>query len=119
MLSENLELRSKVLRLEKELDNNNTHRIADHALEVKAKLEAQLLVFSSLLEGLGTEPPRKRHSPSPRRVAHPKPSPSLTSPARRLRNVARDMEALALQEARLPPIPEHKPFPREPRITLK
>jgi N-acetyl-beta-hexosaminidase len=119
MLTENLELRSYIIRLEKEAESNNTHRIADHALEVKAKLEAQLSIFSSLLEGLGAEPPRKRHSPSPRSEAKPKSSPTLASPARRLRNVARDIEARASQEARLPAIPEYKPYPREPRATLK
>ncbi|OIW27511.1 hypothetical protein CONLIGDRAFT_435090 [Coniochaeta ligniaria NRRL 30616] len=117
MLSENLELRSQVLHLENEIETGNTHRIADHALEVKAKLEAQLSIFSSLLEGLGTEPPRKRHSPSSRRVAKAKLSPSLASPARRLR-IARDAEAMALQEGRLPAIPEYKPYPRESRATL-
>ena len=118
MLSENLELRSQILHLENEIDTGNTHRIADHALEVKAKLEAQLGIFASLLEGLGTEPPRKRHSPSTRRLSKSKPSISMASPARRLR-VLRDAEAMALEEGRLPVIPEHKPFPREPRATLK
>jgi hypothetical protein len=118
MLSENLELRSQVLHLENEIETGSTHRIADHALEVKAKLETQLSIFSSLLEGLGTEPPKKRHTPSTRRIAKAKPSPSLSSPARRLR-IARDAEAMALQEGRLPAIPEHKPYLREPRATLK
>jgi hypothetical protein len=118
MLSENLELRSQILHLENEIETSNTHRIADHALEIKAKLEAQLSIFSSLLEGLGTEPPRKRHTPSTRRKSNAKPAASLASPARRLR-IARDADAMAEQEGRLPVIPEHKPYPREPRATLK
>lgn len=116
MLSENLELRSEILQLENEAERNASQRIADHALDVKAKLEEQLSIFSTLLEGLGTEPPRKRHAPDGRRLAKAKPSSVLTSPARRLRNVARDMEAEALQEGRLPPIPENRSYPR---ATLK
>ncbi len=43
LLSENLDLRGQVMRLEKDLEDNSTQRIADHALEIKAKLEAQLI----------------------------------------------------------------------------
>lgn len=119
MLSENLELRSHVLRLERDIELNSSQRIADHALEVKARLEAQLSIFNTILEGLGSEPPRKRRSPETRKLAKPKSSPGLASPARRLRNVARDAEAAAMQEGRLPAIPENRSFPREARATLK
>jgi hypothetical protein len=118
MLSENLELRSQILHLENELETSHTHRIADHALDVKAKLEAQLSIFSALLEGLGTEPPRKRHSPSTREGTKSNTTSSTSSPARRLR-IARDAAAMAQQEGRLPAIPEYKPYQREPRATLK
>lgn len=116
MLSENLELRSEILRLENDIERNSSQRIADHALEVRAKLQEQLDIFNVLLEGLGTEPPRKRHAPDGRRLAKAKPGSAFASPARRLRNVAHDTEALALQEHRLPPIPENRSYPR---ATLK
>lgn len=113
MLSENLELRSHIMRLEMELEDNRPQRIADHALEIKAKLEAQLVEWGSLLAGLGLEPPMKRHSPRGRKIAKPRSSLTRRSPPqRRLRDVAKDAEALALEEGRLPTIMENKSYPR-------
>lgn len=121
MLSENLQLRSQVLHLENKLETSSTHRMADHALEVKLQLQEQLSIVSCLLEGLGTQPPRKRQTPSERRMSKAGTSPILAgvSPARRRRDIARDAEASKLQELRLPPIPEFKPYLKEPRATLK
>lgn len=97
MLSENLELRSRILELEKQVEDNEARRIADHALAIKAKLEAQLTEWGSLLSGLGLEPPMKRHSPRIRKsinkrmsFAAGRPSPSQ----RRLRDIAREIEEL-------------------------
>ena len=116
LLSENLDLRGQVARLEKELEDSSAQRIADHALDIKAKLEAQLIEWGSLLAGLGLEPPMKRHSPLRRRISKPRPSLGR-SPARKpLRNTARDAEALAAEEGRLPSIPENRLYPRQ---TLK
>ncbi|KAK2591085.1 hypothetical protein QQS21_011218 [Conoideocrella luteorostrata] len=106
MLSENLELRGRILELEKQVEDNESRRIADHALAIKAKLEAQLSEWGSLLSGLGLEPPMKRHSPRIRKnvkqrmsfSAINRPSPSQ----RRLRDIARDIEELgSISEARL------------------
>ncbi|TWU74074.1 hypothetical protein ED733_004130 [Metarhizium rileyi] len=104
MLSENLELRSRILELERQVEDNETRRIADHALAIKAKLEAQLTEWGTLLSGLGLEPPMKRHSPRIRKsikqrmsFVSGRPSPSQ----RRLREVARDIEELGhISEAR-------------------
>ncbi|KAH8899546.1 hypothetical protein GQ53DRAFT_315182 [Thozetella sp. PMI_491] len=114
LLSENLDLRGQVLRLEKEVQDNRARRVADHALEVKAKLEEQLLELSSTLAGLGLEPPRKRYSsPTRRKIAQPRKSPAATSPPRRRgRDLPMDSEALAFREGRLPPILEAKSYPR-------
>lgn len=112
LLSENLELRARILRLEKQVQDNNAQRIADHALEIKAKLEAQLSDFASLLCGLGTEPPSKRHSPDSRRIANPRQSMIRSPPQRKRRETAAEAEALAEQEGRLPPIYENKTYPR-------
>jgi hypothetical protein len=97
MLSENLELRSRILELEKQVEDNEARRIADHALVIKAKLEAQLAEWGSLLSGLGLEPPMKRRTPQIRKsikqrmsFASSRPSPSQ----RRLRDVAREIEEL-------------------------
>jgi hypothetical protein len=113
MMSENLELRSQIMQLEKEVEGSKSQRIADHALEIKEKLEAQLADWSSLLAGLGVEPPRKRHSPERSKIAKPRTSSGKRSPAqRKLRDVAKDTEALAMQEGRLPPIYENKSYSR-------
>ncbi|KAH7133328.1 hypothetical protein B0J13DRAFT_98750 [Dactylonectria estremocensis] len=97
MLSENLELRGRILELEGELENNDTRRIADHALAIKEKLESQLTEWGTLLAGLGLEPPTKRHSPEIRRTTKPRLSFSSNRPSpsqRRLRDIARDIEEL-------------------------
>jgi hypothetical protein len=109
LLSENLDLRGQILRLEKELEDDAARRIADHAMEIRTKMEAQLIEWGSLLAGLGLEPPLKRHSPMRRRMAKPRSTPSRSPPQRRSKE---DVETLALQEGRLPPIFENKPFPR-------
>ncbi|KAM0511095.1 hypothetical protein ACHAPE_010243 [Trichoderma viride] len=108
MLSENLELRSRILELEKQVGDNESQRIADHAMAIKAKLESQLTEWGSLIAELGLEPPAKRHSPMIRRrpkqtmgFSASRPSPSQ----RRLREIARDVEELGH-------ISENKSYPR-------
>ncbi|QGI89083.1 hypothetical protein CEK26_000298 [Fusarium fujikuroi] len=109
MLSENLELRGRIIELEKELEDNDTRRIADHALAIKAKLESQLTEWGTLLAGLGLEPPMKRHSPRPRKSTKPRISFSSARPSpsqRRLRDMAREIEELGH-------ISETKSYPRQ------
>ncbi|OTA08790.1 hypothetical protein A9Z42_0005070 [Trichoderma parareesei] len=104
MLSENLELRSRILELEKQVEDNEARRIADHAMAIKAKLEAQLTEWGTLIAGLGLEPPAKRHSPMIRRRAKQTMSFSASRPSpsqRRLRDIAREIEELGhIPEAR-------------------
>lgn len=110
MLSENLELRGKILELETQVEDNEARRIADHALSIKDKLEAQLTEWGTMLAGLGLEPPPKRHSPRARKSIikqrmsfhSNRPSPS----SRRLRDIARDVEELGH-------ISENKSCPRQ------
>ncbi|KAF4336349.1 Shugoshin [Fusarium beomiforme] len=109
MLSENLELRGRIIELEKELEDNDARRIADHALVIKAKLESQLTEWGTLLAGLGLEPPMKRHSPRPRKSTKPRLSFSSARPSpsqRRLRDMAREIEELGH-------ISETKSYPRQ------
>lgn len=97
MLSENLELRSRILELEKQAQDSDARRIADHALAVKAKLESQLTEWGTLLAELGLEPPIKRHSPRISKSTRQRMSFSASRPSpsqRRLRDVARDIEEL-------------------------
>ncbi|GJC82378.1 shugoshin [Colletotrichum liriopes] len=69
-LSENLELNGRIIELEKELENSNARRIADHALDIRSRLETQLMECMSVLASLGQEPPTKRHaSPRGRRIS--------------------------------------------------
>jgi hypothetical protein len=97
MLSENLQLRGRILELEQQAEDNEARRVADHALAIKAKLEAQLTEWGDLLAGLGLEPPMKKHSPRARSSTKPRLSFSSMRPSpsqRRLRDVARDIEEL-------------------------
>jgi len=109
MLSENLELRGRILELEKQVEDNDSRRIADHALAIKHKLESQLTEWGTLLAGLGLEPPMKKHSPRVRKTARSRMSFSGSRPSpsqRRLREVARDIEELGH-------IAEAKSYPRK------
>lgn len=109
MLSENIELRGRILELEKQVEDNEARRIADHALAIKAKLESQLTEWGTLIAGLGLEPPPKRqYSPSVRKTTRRRTSfgaPRISPSQRRLRDVARDIEELGN-------ISEHKSYPR-------
>ena len=112
MLSENLELRGQILTLEKEVENSKAQRVADHALEIKAKLEAQLVEWGSLLAGLGLDPPVKRRDAVGRRMSQSRGSMVRRSPRKSLRDLAREAESRAREEGRLTPIMEHKTYPR-------
>ncbi|CAK7209138.1 hypothetical protein SBRCBS47491_000335 [Sporothrix bragantina] len=119
LLSENLELRGQVLRLEKELEDDKSQRVADHALQIKQKMEAQLVELGSLLASFGVEPPTKRLTPTASRRTDKPARLSLSgetkSPQRKQPPAlsASEAESLAIQEGRLPPIFEHKTFPRQ------
>jgi hypothetical protein len=112
MLSENLDLRGQILRLETELRESRAQRIADHALEIKEKMEAQLLEWGSMLASLGHEPVPKNHSPRAAKKLRRDPSLGLISPRIRRRNTG-ELEAAAQHEGRLPPLWENKSCPRE------
>lgn len=112
LLSENLTLNGRIIELEREVDEcKGAQRIADHALEIRAKMEAQLIEWGAMLQGLGVERAAKRRastSPSDREIRNPGRSPAAT---RRPRD-SKGAEAAAAQEGRLPPIPENKTYPR-------
>ncbi|PNY27973.1 Shugoshin [Tolypocladium capitatum] len=112
MLSENLELRSRILELERQVEDNEARRIADHALAIKAKLEAQLTEWGTLLAGLGLEPPLKRYSPRIRKSVKQRMSFGANRPSplqRRLRDVARDIQELGhISETKSCPRPSMK-----------
>ncbi|KAL7799876.1 hypothetical protein V8C37DRAFT_365816 [Trichoderma ceciliae] len=108
MLSENLELRGRILELENQVEDNEARRIADHAMAIKARLESQLTEWGTLIAELGLEPPAKRHSPMIRRRSKQTASFSASRPSpsqRRLREIARDVEELGH-------ISENKSYPR-------
>lgn len=117
LLSDNLTLNGRILELEKELEEaQGAQRIADHAMEIKDKMEAQLAQWGALIQGLGTEPAAKRRattSPSGRRIARPRRSEAASPVMRRRPRDSRSAEAAAAQEdGRLPPIHENKTYPR-------
>jgi hypothetical protein len=121
LLSENLKLQSDVLRLKSELEGSHVHRVADHALQIKEKMEAQLIEWGTMLASLGHEPMPKNRSPRALkrpRIQRSSIGRSGMSDWRRRETMSsmQDLEAAALQEGRLPPLWENKTFPRE---TLK
>lgn len=117
LLSENLTLSGRILELEKALEESSgAHRIADHALEIKAKMEAQLIEWGAMVQTLGVEPAAKRHastSPGGTKIARSRKD-STRSPAakRRPRDSRSAEDAARLEEGRLPAIHENKTYPR-------
>ncbi|KAJ8131034.1 hypothetical protein O1611_g2589 [Lasiodiplodia mahajangana] len=118
LLSENLQLRSEILRLNTELEGSHAHRVANHALQIKEKMEAQLLEWGTMLADLGHEPVPKNRSPRALKKAKIQRNSigrTRTSDWRRRETMGsmEDLEAAALQEGRLPPLWENKTYPRE------
>lgn len=102
--------------MEREVEDfRNAQRIADHALEIKAKMEAQLIEWGAMLQGLGVEPASKRHastSPGGRKIIKPRQSLGRSPKATCRPRDSKGAEAAAMQEGRLPPIHENKAYPR-------
>ncbi|GAP90988.1 hypothetical protein SAMD00023353_5400620 [Rosellinia necatrix] len=118
LLSENLQLRSEVLRLKTELEGSHAQRVADHALQIKERMEAQLVEWGTMLASLGHEPVPKNRSPRALKRARLQRSSiggTRLSDWRRRETIGsmQDLEAAALQEGRLPPLWENKTYPRE------
>ncbi|KAI1805719.1 hypothetical protein F4811DRAFT_206161 [Daldinia bambusicola] len=117
LLSENLDLRGQILRLQTELEDSRAQRIANHALEIKEKMEAQLAEWGTMLASLGHEPaPRIRSPREPKRLKRRSSIGRVSMSEWRRRDTVssmKDLEAAALQEGRLAPIWENKTCPRE------
>ncbi|KAI0395973.1 hypothetical protein F5Y17DRAFT_161561 [Xylariaceae sp. FL0594] len=118
LMSENLELRSQIIRLQTELEGSQAKIIADHALQIKEKMEAQLVEWGTMLASLGHEPipmnrsPRAAKKPRISRASAGRPGASDWR-RRETMSSMQELEAAALQEGRLPPVWENKPYPRE------
>ncbi|KAF3766121.1 hypothetical protein M406DRAFT_68494 [Cryphonectria parasitica EP155] len=117
LLSDNLALNSRILELENELkEYKGAQRIADHALEIKTRMEAQLIEWGAMIQGLGVEPAAKRHvsmSPGGTKTSRQRHSADLSPAAKRRPRDSRSAEEAARQEeGRLPPIHENKTYPR-------
>ncbi|KAJ0125134.1 hypothetical protein J7T55_006478 [Diaporthe amygdali] len=117
LLSDNLTLNGRILELERELEEcRGAQKIADHALEIKTKMEAQLLEWGAMLGGLGVERAAKRHAPSSPEgptVARRRISMSRSPAARqRPRDSRSSADMAALQEGKLPIIQENTTYPR-------
>lgn len=117
LLSENLTLNGRILELESELEHSKgAQRIADHALDIKAKMETQLIEWGAMLAGLGLERSSKRQaltSPGGTRVTRRKTSVSRSPAAkRRPRDSRNSDEMAALLEGRMPTIQEDKAYSR-------
>ncbi|OTB04305.1 hypothetical protein M426DRAFT_320894 [Hypoxylon sp. CI-4A] len=116
LVSENLDLRGQILRLQTELEDSQAQRIADHALEIKNKMEAQLAEWGTMLASLGHEPVSKVRSPrEPKRAKRSSIGRISMSEWKRRETISsmKDLEAAALQEGRMPPIFEDRTCPRE------
>lgn len=102
--------------MEKELDERSSRRAADHALQLKEKMEVHLIELGALLAGFGLEPPTKKQPPSAHRRDSRPPRKSFQLHKRPPQLSPREAESLAAQEGRLAPIYENKTYPRQ---TLK
>ncbi|TRX92916.1 hypothetical protein FHL15_006322 [Xylaria flabelliformis] len=104
LLSENLQLRSEVLRLKTDLEGSQARRVADHALQIKEKMEAQLVEWGAMLASLGHEPIPKNRSPralKKARIQRDSIGGTRIADWRRRETMSsmQDLEAAALQEA--------------------
>lgn len=110
LLAENLGLREQILRLQNELENGHSRKLADHTGKVKSQLETKLLEITELISTLGNEPERKKKSIQRGKVTRA--SPNQSPDQKNWRNMCTLSEAAAGQEGRLPPILENKSYPR-------
>ncbi|KAG9256321.1 uncharacterized protein F5Z01DRAFT_634642 [Emericellopsis atlantica] len=97
LLQDNDGLRQRIRELERQAEDSEARRVTDHAMVIKAKLEAQLADLGNMISELGSDPPRKRRSPGTTHAVGRRTSFSYTRPSpsqRRLREVARDVEEL-------------------------
>ncbi|POS77105.1 hypothetical protein DHEL01_v204500 [Diaporthe helianthi] len=117
LLSDNLTLNGRILELERDLEEfREAQGIAGHALEIKARMEAQLEEWSAMLAGLGVDRAAKRHarsSPGGTTVARKRTGIDRSPSAKlRPRDSRSSADMAALHGARLPPIQENTTYPR-------
>ncbi|KAG9243826.1 hypothetical protein BJ878DRAFT_102768 [Calycina marina] len=107
LLADNLGLREQILRLQLEIDDGKSRRIADNTKIIKSQLEEKMLEISALINDLSWAPtPERRKSRSGKLCRS-----SAASPDQRKWKLM--SEEAAAQEGRLPPILENKSFPRK------
>ena len=111
LLAENLGLREQIIRLQNELENGKAQRIADNTDTIKSQLEVKLLEIGALITGLGDGTVIKKKSLQEGKITRA--SPSKSPDQRSWKNMCTLSEAVAGQEGRLPPILEHKSYPRK------
>ena len=112
LLSENVSLREQIIKLQYEIEKNNSQSIEDNVTSVKAKLEEKLAELGGLVKELdqvqkvtGTRKTSKRN---PAGQSSPQQSPDQ----RNWKNVLTLSEATGGMDGRLPPILEDKYYPR-------
>ncbi|TQV91694.1 shugoshin-like protein [Cordyceps javanica] len=106
-LTENLELRGRIVELEQETRENDARRA--HTMQIRKALESQLTEWCTLVGCLGTEPPALRRTPPAASTTKTRVSFTTTRPSpsqRRLRDIANDIEQLGH-------IAEHKAYSRK------
>lgn len=110
LLAENLSLREQILRLQIELENGKSQRVAETTRVLKAQLEIKLLEIGALINGLGNASPAAKKSSRSGKVTCA--SPSTSPDQKNWKNMCSLSEAVGSQEGRLPPILEDKSYPR-------
>ncbi|POS87347.1 hypothetical protein EPUL_002338 [Erysiphe pulchra] len=103
LLSENLSLREKILRLQSNQEGRKIQRIGEQTLRLKAQLELKLLEISSLVCDLGQEATESKISPKCDKIITTN---TIMTPDERWRNVYVTDEAELTPGGRLPPIME-------------
>lgn len=103
LLSENLSLREKILRLQSDQENKNIRKIGEKTLRLKAQLESKLLEISALVCDLGQEVQDIKISPTCDKFVT---TFTTSSPGDSWKDVYLPDEEVLSPDGRLPPIME-------------
>lgn len=112
LLSENVSLREQIIKLQYEIEKNNSQSIEDNVTSVKAKLEEKLVELGSLVKELGQVQKITGTRKTSKRKSAGQSSPQRSPDQRNWKNGLTLSEATGGIDGRLPPILEDKYYPR-------
>ena len=112
LLSENVSLREQIIKLQYEIEKNNSQSIEDNVISVKAKLEEKLTELGGLVKELGQVQKNTGTGRTSKGKTALQSSPQRSPDQRNWKNVLALSEATGSIDGRLPPIVEDKYYPR-------